>query len=86
MTAEIEILSAGIRDYPTLGLAAIVDTLEKAVGKMMLARASGQIEMRAKPVSKILQMLSTFDRWIIVHAPQMKMLSEAVKKLLDDGS
>ena len=86
VTAEIEILRAGIRDYPTLGLAAIVDTLEKAVGKMMLARASGQIEMRAKPVSKILQMLSTFDRWIIVHAPQMKMLSEAVKKLLDDGS
>ena len=86
VTAEIEILRAGIRDYPTLGLAAIVDTLEKAVGKMMLARASGQIEMRAKPVSKILQMLSTFARWIIVHEPQMKMLSEAVKKLLDDGS
>ena len=86
VTAEIEILRAGIRNYPTLGLAAIVDTLEKAAGKMMLARARGQVEMRAEPASKILQMLSTFGRWIIVHAPQMKILSETVQKLLDDGS
>ena len=86
VTAEIEILRAGIRDYPTLGLAAIEDTLEKAVGKMVLTHACGQVEMRAEPVSGILKMLNTFGRWVIVHAPQVKMLSEVVQKFFDDGS
>ena len=86
VVGEIDVLRAGIRDYPTLGLAAIENALEKAVGKMVLTHASGQVEMSAEPVIGITKILGTFGRWVIVHAPQVKMLSEVVHKLLDDGS
>ena len=84
--AEIDILRAGIRDYPTLGLAAIENALEKAVGKMVITRVNGQVEMRDESVTEISKILGTFGRWVIVHAPHVKLLSEMVHKLLDDGS
>ena len=84
--AEIDVLRAGIRDYPTLGLAAIENALEKAVGKIVLTRASGQVAMSAEPVIGIAKILGTFGRWVIVHSPQVKTLSEVVHKLLDDRS
>ncbi len=78
VSGQVDILRRGIRNYPYEGIAAIERALEMGIGKFVLAKQRGEVDVDDdnEAFNGIRQTLAKFGAWVMSHGLHIKALAE----------